>query len=88
MTLAGTDIYDTTLGFLLHRAGYDSLQLTFQPKGGQNPHLKWHTEMWDLRDVRQRRVEASKMCTPLRVPPSDVHAPTHRTCALHITQNF
>eukprot|EP00966_Prymnesium_polylepis_P137349 3173926-Prymnesium_polylepis.2 len=41
MTLAGSLHFDLYLGPGLRRHGYDSLQLLFQPKGGQNPHLKW-----------------------------------------------
>jgi hypothetical protein len=40
MALAGSDIYDFEMAFLLWKAGFDSLRLTFQPKGGQNPNLK------------------------------------------------
>ncbi|KAL3908313.1 MAG: hypothetical protein SGPRY_009849, partial [Prymnesium sp.] len=51
MKLAGSDAYDYMLAFLMKAAGYDSIRLNFQPKGGQNHLLKWHTELWDLRDL-------------------------------------
>ena len=49
MTLAGSDFYDMALGFLLNSNGYNSLRLNFQPKGGLNLDLKWHSDMSEIR---------------------------------------
>ena len=51
MSLASSAYFDFRLAFLLRARGYHSLQLTFQPKGGSNTFGKWHTELWDIRDL-------------------------------------
>ena len=51
MSLASSAYFDFRLAFLLRARGYHSLQLTFQPKGGSNTFGKWHTELWDIRDI-------------------------------------
>ena len=50
MTLAGSAHFDLYMPPMLRRHGYDSLLLLFQPKGGSNKFLKWHTEIWDVTD--------------------------------------
>ena len=51
MTLAGSAHFDLYMPPILRHHGYDSLQLLFQPKGGSNKFLKWHTEIWDVTDA-------------------------------------
>lgn len=51
MTLAGSAHFDLYMPPILRRHGYDSLLLLFQPKGGSNKFLKWHTEIWDVSDA-------------------------------------
>lgn len=75
---AGSLHLDLYLGPLVRQHGYDSVTLLFQPKGGANAYLKWHTELWDVRDLRFADVVEGEIATGADVPGNGTSPDTSR----------